>query len=246
MVPARFFLPAAALVATTIQGQVPGTTAVADPTVSGVIRDVAGLPVSDVEVGIIRGERLQQFVFTAADGKFLLTGVARGVVPLRIRRLGYAMQFLDVDSRLASAAALEIVLKTVPSELEDVMIAGDVQGTRLHEYYQRKQLRGTFGRFLEQREIRRLGPTYASDLFRTVPGIVIRTASGGNTMRVRGCQPMVWLDGQRVPGAELDEVIQPSEIAAIEFYPSSAGIPAQYLERGNRLCGLVLVWTRTQ
>jgi len=29
-------------------------------------------------------------------------------------------------------------------------------------------------------------------------------------------------------------------------YTSNAGIPAQYLERGNRLCGSVLVWTRTQ
>lgn len=245
MVPARFFLASAALVATTLQAQDPGTVAVTEPTVSGVIRDVAGLPVSEVEVGVIRGERLQQFVITASDGKFLLTGVARGVVPLRVRRLGYAMQFLDVDSRLPSAAALDIVLKAVPSELEEVTIEGIEQG-KLHEYYARKQLRGTFGRFLEQREIRRLGPTYASDLFRTVPGIVIRTASGGNTMRIRGCQPMVWLDGQRVPGAELDEVIQPSEIAAIEFYPSTAGIPAQYQERTNRLCGLVLVWTRTQ
>lgn len=244
MVPARFFLPAAALVATTLQGQEPRTAAVTDPTVSGVIRDVAGLPVPEVEVGIIRGERLQQFVITAADGKFLLTGVARGVVPLRIRRLGYAMQFLDVDSRIPSAATLEIVLKTVPGELEDVTIAAN-EG-RLREFYERKQQRGPFGRFLVQRDIRRLGPTYSSDLFRSVPGIVIRTASGGNTIRIRGCQPMVWLDGQRVPGAELDEVIQPSEIAAIEFYPSSAGIPAQYLERENRLCGLVLVWTRTQ
>lgn len=245
MVPARFFLPAAAFIATTLEAQDSRTAAVTDPTVSGVIRDVAGLPVSDVEVGIIRGERLQQFVITAADGKFLLTGVTRGVVPIRIRRLGYAMQFLDVDSRLPSSTGLEIVLKTVPSELEDVMVEGSDLG-KLREYYARKQQRGSFGRFLEQRDIRRLGATWPSDLFRSVPGIVIRTASPGNTIRIRGCQPMVWLDGQRVPGAELDEVIQPSEIAAIEFYPSNAGIPAQYLERENRLCGLVLVWTRTQ
>jgi len=244
MVSARSFLPAAALVATTLHGQELRTAAATEPTVSGIIKDVGGLPVSDVEVGIIRGERLQQFVITAADGKFLLAGVTPGVVPLRIRRLGYAMQFLDVDARIPSATTLQIVLKSVPSELEDVTIAAN-EG-RLHEFYERKQQRGTFGRFLVQRDIRRLGATHSSDLFRTVPGIVIRAASGGNTMRIRGCQPMVWLDGQRVPGAELDEVIQPSEIAAIEFYPSNAGIPAQYLERENRLCGLVLVWTRTQ
>src|SRR5438874_2723559 len=90
--------------------------------IAGVIRDVAGSPISDVEVGIIKGERLQQFIITTADGKFLLTGVAAGVVPLRIRRLGYAIQFLDVDARLSSSAALEITLKTVPTELEDVTI----------------------------------------------------------------------------------------------------------------------------
>jgi hypothetical protein len=245
MVPARVFLPAAALVAATLQAQESRTGQVAAPTVAGVIRDVGGVPLSDAEVGIVSGERLQQFVTTAADGKFLLTGVARGMISLRIRRLGYAMQSLDVDTRVSSSATLKIVLKTVASELEEVTIAANEQ-VKLREFYEHKQQRASFGRFLEQHEIRRLGPTNPSDLFRTIPGVVISTASGGNTIRIRGCQPMVWVDGLRVPGAELDEVIHPSEIAAIEFYPSNAGIPAQYLERGNRLCGSVLVWSRTQ
>jgi hypothetical protein len=245
MMPARFFLPAAALLATVLQGQQPRAGEVSAPTVAGVVRDIAGVPVSDVEVGIVRGKQLEQVVITAADGKFLLSGVAPSVVPLRFRRLGYAMQFLDVDARVPAATALDIVLLTVPSELEEVTIAGNDQ-IRLREFYEHRERRGSFGTFYEQHEIRARGPTNPSDLFRTVPGIVIRTGSGGNTMRIRGCQPMVWLDGQRVPGAELDEVIHPSEIAAIEFYPSNAGVPPQYMERGNRLCGLVLVWTRTQ
>lgn len=243
MVAARYLVAAVALCAATIDGQVLSTSPAAGPAVSGTVKDAGGVPIPDVEVGVIRGERLQQFVTTAADGTFLLTGVAAGVVPLRVRRLGYASQFLDVDARTPAATTLEIVLRTVASELDEVTI--DAGEGRLRGFFERKERRGTFGRFLEAHEIRRLGPTNPSDLFRNVPGIVISTASGGNTMRIRGCQPMVWLDGQRVPGAELDEVIQPSEIAAIEFYPSSAGIPAQYLERGNRLCGSVLVWTRT-
>ncbi|MEX2109691.1 MAG: carboxypeptidase regulatory-like domain-containing protein [Gemmatimonadaceae bacterium] len=244
MVAARLFIPAAALVAATMHGQEVSTVASADLTVSGIIKDASGAPVSDVEVGIIQGERLQQFVITAADGKFLLSGVAEGVIPLRVRRLGYAMQYLEVDARTPASTGLEIVLKSVPNELDDVLVAAN--DTRLQEYYERKQQRGSFARFLEQADIRRAGARYSSDLFRSVPGTVVTASTGGNTMRVRGCQPMVWLDGQRVPGAELDEVIQPSEIAAIEFYPSSAGTPAQYTERTNRLCGLVLVWTRTR
>ena len=241
---ARLILPIAAFLAAELPAQEVRTVAASSPTVAGVIRDAAGASIPDVEIGVISGERLQQFVITAADGKFLLSGVKAGVVPIRIRRLGYAMLYMDVDARTPGATALEIVLKPVASELDEVTIAGN--DTRLRGFYQRREQRAPFGRFLEAHEIRRLGPTNPSDLFRSVPGVVIGTASGGNAMRIRGCQPMVWLDGQRVPGAELDEVIQPSEIAAIEFYPSSAGIPAQFLERGNRLCGLVLVWTRIQ
>lgn len=245
MVAARILVPAAAFIAATLQGQQVSTIAVDEPTVSGIVRDVAGAPVSEVEVGVIRGDRLQQFVITSADGKFLISGVASGIVPLRFRRLGYAMQYLEVDARTPVATALEIVLQPVPNTLEEVTIAANDR--RLREFYERRQQRGSFARFLEQKEIRRLGATNSSELFHSVPGIAITAGSGGgNTIRIRGCQPMVRLDGQRVPGAELDDLIKPSEIAAIEFYPSNAGIPAQYLERSNRLCGLLLVWTRAQ
>ena len=78
---------------------------------------------------------------------------------------------------------------------------------RLREFHDRKQNRSSFGKFLEQSDIRKLGPTHSSDLFRRIPGIVIATApAGGNSIRIRGCQPMVVLDGQRVPGAELDGI----------------------------------------
>ena len=244
MVTVKAFIPAALIISATLHAQEVRTVVTADPVVSGIIRDASGVPISEVEVGIIRGERLQQFVITAADGRFLLTGVAAGVVPLRFRRLGYAMQYLDVDARTPAASTLDIVLKTVPNELDEVTISG-IEG-KLQGFYDRRQQRGGFAKFLERSDIERLSPTNSSELFRTVPGVVLSAASGGNALRIRGCQPMVWLDGQKVPGAELDEVIHPSEIAAIEFYPSSAGIPAQYLERQNRLCGLVLVWTRTQ
>jgi Carboxypeptidase regulatory-like domain/TonB-dependent Receptor Plug Domain len=240
----RYLGLAVVLFATTLHGQEVITTGPAGPTLSGVVKDLAGVPVGDVEVGVFRGERLQQFVTTEADGTFLLSGFSPGVVPLRFRRLGYAIQFMDVDTRTPAATSLQITLKAVASQLDEVTIAANDR--RLNEFYNRKEQRGSFARFLDHSEILRLGPRNSSDLFRTMPGVVISSSTGGNIMRIRGCQPMVWVDGQRVPGAELDEVIRPNEIAGIEFYPSNAGIPAQFTERGNRLCGSVLVWTRTQ
>ena len=140
---------------------------------------------------------------------------------------------------------MEIVLTIIPAELANVFVVG--APGRLNEFFQRRQTRAAFGRFMDQEEIRKKGPRNASDLFRSVPGVSVKTnPAGGNAIRVRDCQPMVLIDGQRSPGAELDEVITPGDIAAIEFYPSGAGVPAQYLERANRLCGLILVWTKNQ
>jgi hypothetical protein len=141
---------------------------------------------------------------------------------------------------------VEIVLTSLPAQLEEVLVNAAPSG-RLREFYDHRQQRQSFGRFLELADIRRIAPRSPSDLFRSVPGITIRAATtGGNTIRIRGCQPTVWVDGQRIPGAELDDVIQPNDIGGIEFYPSSSGIPPQYLDPSNRLCGLILVWTRSQ
>jgi hypothetical protein len=242
----RFFLPAFALLAAGRLGaQQAAAGAGEGPRIAGIVKDAVGAPVPDVEVGVIKSDRLQQWVNTGSDGAFLLTGLSPGMVPIRIRRIGYAMQFLEIDSRSPASRGLEIVLQTVPSELENVTVEGN-DVVKLHQFFEHRTQRGSFGVFLVQDEIRKLGATQPSDLFRTVPGVVVSTGSGGNVLRIRGCQPMVWIDGTRVPGAELDEVIHPSEIAAIEFYPSNAGAPPQYLERQNRLCGTFLVWTKTR
>ena len=226
--------------------------AAADPPatfqVTGVITDAAREPVPDVEVTTVYVGVGTRGAVTDSRGRFNLGRFPAGPLSLHVRRLGYEAR--DIEVKVGAGGqptSVEIVLLPAPAELAGVSVTADPHG-RLREFYQRRQERATFGRFLDSEDIRRRGPANASDLFRTVPGVSIKNnpAAGGNAIRIRNCQPMVWLDGQRTPGAELDEVIRPEEIAAIEFYPSSAGTPAQYLERGNRLCGLILVWTKTQ
>lgn len=214
---------------------------------SGLVTDAARTPVPEAEVAVVDAGGVRRRVVTTADGRFALGDLPAGRHSLRVRRLGYEQRVVDVRVGAGGQPTfVEIVLAKTVQELEEVVVDTEFGG-RLREFRERRQQRGTFGKFLEQKEIRQLGATNPSDLFRSVPGISIRAASmGGNTIRIRGCQPMVWVDGQRILGAELDDVIQPGEIAAIEFYPSSAGVPAQYLERGNRLCGLILVWTKIQ
>jgi hypothetical protein len=213
---------------------------------TGVVTDPAREPVQGADVVVIASQGRTMSATTDARGRFNLGDFTEGTVTLRIRRLGYERRAMDVQIGAGGRdTSIEVVLTIIPAELENVLVSG--APGRLNEFFQRREQRAAFGRFLDREQIRKKGPTNASDLFRNIPGISIKTnPSGGNAIRIRNCQPMVWVDAQRSPGAELDEVISPGDIAAIEFYPSSAGVPAQYLERNNRLCGLILVWTKTQ
>lgn len=214
---------------------------------SGVVTDAAREPLSEVEIAALdTGGMPGRSTRTDERGRFDLGLFQQGTLSLRARRFGYEHRTVQVEVGSGGRpASVEIILVGIPAELENVTVTAPSQG-KLRGFRERRQQRGTFGRFLDEDEIRRMSPRNASDLFRSVPGLTIAsTQSGGNAIRIRGCQPMVWVDDQRVPGAELDELVSPGDIAAIEFYASSAGIPAQYLERSNRLCGLILVWTKT-
>jgi hypothetical protein len=57
------------------------------------------------------------------------------------------------------------------------------------------------------------------------------------------CQPMVWLDGQRAPGVEIDD-LRKDDIQAIELYRGASVTPPQFATSGVTQCGAVVVWTR--
>ena len=223
-----------------------GATAARTYRFTGVVTNPAREPISDAQVIVITPPSAGRSTATDDRGRFDLGEFTAGPLSFRVRRLGYEARIVDVQIGAGGqATSIEVVLTIIPAELANVFVVG--APGRLSEFFQRRQTRAAFGRFMDQEEIRKKGPREASDLFRNVPGVSVKTnPSGGNAIRVRNCQPMVLIDGQRSPGAELDEVITPGDIAAIEFYPSAAGVPAQYLERANRLCGLILVWTKNQ
>jgi hypothetical protein len=113
---------------------------------------------------------------------------------------------------------------------------------KLREFYAHKT-KAQFGFFFTPEELQRKNLRVASELMRSVPGVQLIQARFGNAIRMRGCRPLVWMDGQRVPNAELDEVMDANDMAAVEVYPSLAGVPAQYFSPEGR-CGTIVVWTR--
>jgi hypothetical protein len=115
---------------------------------------------------------------------------------------------------------------------------------RLRAFNERRA-NNDFAHFIDQDAIDQRRPQYISEMLRTIPGVSVSPSRLGYTVKVRGCAPLVWVDGVRIPGAQLDELARPANIAGVEIYSSFAGVPAQYFDR-SATCGTILVWTRSR
>lgn len=213
--------------------------------VSGIVIDEAKAPVPSAELALMRKGEQSRKVRSGTDGRFSFGNVRPGPVALTVRRIGYKSTSVDVDmSPGGTADMVEIRLEEVPSDIASVIVEGS-KG-HLEEFYQHKAT-NNFGKFFEQKDIQRLARSYVSEVFRSVPGATLEASERtGNRVLLRGCRPMIWVDGVRAMGADVDEVARPSDLAGMEVYPSWAGLPIEYQDRDNRMCGVVVLWTRSQ
>jgi carboxypeptidase family protein/TonB-dependent receptor-like protein len=215
-------------------------------TLAGTVAATDGSAVPEAEVTVISGGTDSTRVRSDSAGRFVAAGLPAAAVTVRVRRLGYQPKSLDVTLRQGSAPII-ITLEPNPAELGTVKIReiAAEPDARLREFYARRSS-NSFGHYFEGSQIEKRRPQFISEMFRAVPGVTL-SASGrvGNTLRIRGCAPLVWIDGVRIPNSQIDEVVTPSDVAAVEIYSSFAGIPAQYFDR-TATCGTILVWSRAR
>ncbi len=212
--------------------------------VEGIVVDKAKAPVPSAEVELKRQGEQRRVTRSGNDGHFSFPGVQTGPVALTVRRMGYTARTINMDAPPAGVAApVEIELDEIPSDIASVIVESSKQ--HLQEFYQRKA-NNNFAKFFETKDIQRRNPFYLSEMVSTISGANVSSKGAGNRVLLRGCQPMVWVDGMRAPGAELDDLARPSDIAGMEVYPSNAGLPPEYQDRNNRMCGAIMLWTKNQ
>jgi outer membrane receptor protein involved in Fe transport len=123
-------------------------------------------------------------------------------------------------------------------------------------FYDRRDI--GMGKFIGPKEIAEKPVFGTTDLLRNIPRVQIRQRPfGGSEVVIRGagavsltgggvCYPKVVVDGNvilRGEPARLDQVIQPSEIEAIEVYRGPSETPLQFGGISSP-CGVILIWTR--
>jgi len=228
----------------------PLAQAAATYTVSGTVVNHDGQPLSGADVGLVVDDSVSRRVRSDTAGHFEMAGLASSSATLRVRRFGFAPRNVRVTiPEAAHRTSIVIELDVSAAQLAGVSVtedsADDEMDEHLRDFYARKA-NNSFGRYVEGSAIEKRRPQFVSEMLRTMPGVSVTPGTRiGYTVRIRGCSPLVWLDGVRVPGAQLDEVARPADVAGIEIYNSFAGIPAQYFDR-SATCGTVLVWTRAK
>jgi hypothetical protein len=216
-------------------------------TLAGIVTDTARRPIFGAEVGLLEGRAITRTMRTREDGQFEFGDLPPGKTSVLVRRLGYEPRRYTVHIRQgATRAFLPVVLDPMPTELEKVIVLARIAASRgrLRDFYERKA-RNAWGSFVDREEIERRNPTWVSDMLRTMPGVSVHTTSRGrNVVRLRGCTPTVWLDGLPLRGTQVDDVVFPMDVAAIEVYRSQAGMPPQFMDLNG--CGAIVVWTRIE
>jgi hypothetical protein len=233
--------PAAFAVALLLISAAPGAVrSQMSGTLTGVVRDSAGAPVAHAQL-FMRGTRAT----SDSLGRYRLAAVPAGFDTLSVRRVGFAPFETGLDIAGGTERVFDVYLRAVPGVLPRVTTQADsTDRVYLADFYRHRDA-GT-GVFLNRREIEAKKALRTSDILRRFPGMRFVTDRGGRTqlrMSRSNCAPDYWIDGQRAPLLNIDDVPL-QDIEALEVYRGESGMPPEFNNRGNRQCGAVVIWTR--
>lgn len=217
--------------------------------VPGVVRDSAGKPLDNADIGIVE---LKLLARSADNGRFMLRGLIPGTYDVSVRRLGYAPQAFRVVVVAGERPPEVAVTLEAQAAVLDAIAVNQVERRRRAwiEDFHRRRVQG-IGTYVTRGDIRARSATKPSDLFRNSPGVRIVRDKG---LRVNvtatqinanlDCPPLLWIDGQKAHGLELDDIPM-HDIEGIELYNGPATTPMQFSgTAGARSCGTIVIWTR--
>jgi hypothetical protein len=222
---------------------------------------ISDLPIPGARVGF---PELDLFALADTDGLAALTTIPAGVYVLEVTMDGYATAQSLVEFSPGAVAEGEVALGTQPIEIEGITVtANSREGWNAYldrrGFYQR-QISGV-GRYLDWIDIAGAHPVFTTDLFRTMPGLEVRTGDAGwgvpghETVHNRriafagfdnpngGCPMQVFFDGVPWPGGDIN-LLPPDFIGGIEIYQGIGQIPAQFNFGPTSNCGVIVIWGR--
>jgi hypothetical protein len=211
----------------------------------GVVRDANGAALEGavVEVGKASAR-------TNARGTFQLFTGDVDTVTILIRAVGFQPIEAQIAARGRQWDTVMVQMERAAQGLDKVTVE-ESRYTRAFgmQGFEERRAKG-IGVFVTREEILARNTTRTSEVLRLKRGVnvvqdkVRFVAATGQRGTI--CQPDVWLDGTRMRGMEVNDVTA-TDIEGIELYSNIASVPTEFapLAVGSRMCGTIVIWTRT-
>ena len=227
----------------------------AQSSIIGRVLSDSGMVLVGAEVVLNGPQNLQR---TDEKGEFRFTRVPSGRQIVGVRMPGFAPRVDTIDVADAGELRRDFKLTRIETTLPEVPVRTTLLDRKLFEFHERRRV--GIGRFLDSAEFANTRGTRMSDRLLKLPGLSIQrgrfdsavvTNSRQRLMGEPGpnkfCRALVWLDGVNLgTGYNVNE-LNPSIIAAVEWYAGQASIPAKYAVRANPAepyCGVLVIWLR--
>jgi hypothetical protein len=193
---------------------------------------------------------------TNGKGEFKFTAVPAGYQIVGVRMLGFAPKVDTIEVEEAGEIRREFKLSRVEITLPRVPVTTTLLDRKLFEFLERRKF--GMGRFLDSAEFAKAPGTRTSDKLSKLPGLMIlrgrglsafvtSTRSLANGKGRSLCTANVWLDYINLgTGFNVNE-LDPSIIAAVEWYAGTSAVPARFAvpaKPSSPHCGTLVLWLR--
>jgi hypothetical protein len=192
------------------------------------------------------------------SGDFTMRDVVAGTHIVEAHAFGYPPGRAQTTVRPGRTQRVEIVMGDSISMLEPVTVVARYEPYLSRVGFDRRRTTA-IGHFLDTTDIARAGAVQFEEVFRMVPGVLLRPNGSGYLVELqRGqgqitnprlanyCPPSYFIDGVYYPPPPIQTPsvpLAPEEILAIEVYSNVFSAPIQY-QRLDSGCGVILVWTK--
>jgi hypothetical protein len=229
-------------------------------TITGVVRDSLGKPVSDAHVAVtgVTGDWR-----TNERGRFIVRGIPGGARVVTSSQLGFAPERRLVDVSGADSLAVDLSMSRVSTYLDTLKISGkqSLRTTTLLDIASRRKL--GMGYFEDSTKLTKLPGAGLRDVFnfpsvRTGPALssgkpgaappamgvwyIFMTSHAASIMGASSCVATIYVDGMSTSIEYVNDLTK-EEIGLIEVFTSPSRAPVEYSGSGGN-CGIVLIWRK--
>lgn len=213
-------------------------------TLRGVARNQTGQPLGGARV-TVWGTGME--AAANAAGQYQFANLPEGSYTVEARAVGFQPHRVSVDLGASRDAVADLSLTPLVTTVDTLRVRAN-RAVPLEEFERRRKL--GFGHFLTEDDIKKKAPTYMGDVFRGLPGIVTMPGQfGRDRVLVRSsgitgdCAPAIFLNGMlvNIEDGDLDNIINPKDVRAVELYARTSSIPLQFQTRNG--CGSAVIWT---